>query len=55
MHGWDLHAYHEAKPLELSEADYLAALAAASKGERHPAALSKYAPPRRAERLAKES
>jgi len=31
LHGWAEHAYHEAGPIMLSEADYLAAIKAAQK------------------------
>lgn len=51
MHGWALHEHHEGKPLELTRADYEAALKAAgetdAKGQPipHVPAMSPHAPP----------
>jgi hypothetical protein len=45
LHGWGAHEHHAGKPLQLTEADYQAALAAAEGGsEPHAGALSEYAP-----------
>lgn len=48
LHGWALHAHHAGEPMRLSEADYRAALEAASpakgNGVPHKAALSKHSP-----------
>jgi hypothetical protein len=41
-HGWQEHAYHEGKPLQLTAADYDAALAAAADGKLHERAASKH-------------
>jgi len=40
LHGWAQHQYHEGVPIELEDADYEAALEAAS----HPMADGTYAP-----------
>lgn len=49
MHGWKRHEAQEGAPLQISEADYMAALdaAAPAKGlpQQHAAAASKHAPP----------
>lgn len=47
LHGWDEHAHHAGKPIELTESDYDAALQAASEPKSgsyvpHPAALSQF-------------
>lgn len=68
LHGWAQHAHHEAEEIQLEQADYEAALAAASAPSTdpalepgqylpHPAALSKHAghaPPKRRARAAEE-
>ncbi len=40
LHGWSDYEYHYAKPLRLSESDYLAALKAAGNYDKHPAAIA---------------
>ena len=40
LHGWSEYAHHYAKPMMLSESDYLAALKAAGKYEKHEPAIS---------------
>jgi hypothetical protein len=39
-HGWGEHAYHEGAPMQLTRADYCAALACAPSGAIHDRALS---------------
>lgn len=52
LHGWKNHAHHEGKPIELTRADYLAALKAVETADKagnytpHKAALSPHAPKR---------
>lgn len=40
LHGWSDYKHHYAKAVQLSEADYLAALKAAGNYETHPAAMA---------------
>jgi len=44
LHGWELHEHHEGKPIQLTRADYDAAIAAACAPEPkpHAAALTKH-------------
>ena len=40
LHGWTWHRHNYAKPVELSEKDYLAAIKAVGSLQRHPAAIA---------------
>lgn len=43
LHGWSQHAHHEGAPMQLSAADYAAAIATVTSGGKpHAAALSKH-------------
>lgn len=47
LHGWARHEHEEGKPMQLSAADYEAAIKAASKGKPHPPARSRHKPERK--------
>lgn len=46
MHGWSRHEYAEGLPMQLSAADYEAAIKAVGSKKPHPAALSRHKPER---------